>query len=801
MFRNYLTVTLRNLWKHKIFSAINILGLSIGLACCVLIFLLITHELSYDKFNVNAANIYRLTSVAEGPDGLTNLAVTPAPWGPLMKKDYPEIKNYVRILKPDKSLVGVKGEEHFYENDLLFCDSTFFDVFSFQLLRGDKQALYKPNSVILTKEMANKYFPRDATNVIGKTIELSSFGRDLQLEVTGIVNDAPANSHFTFSALVSMQTLGDLSTLWSFHMFQTYLLLNNGVSTAALESKYPGFVKKYILNNPAADGKQEIHLQPLTDIHLHSQMTGELGENGDITYVYVFTGIALFILLIACFNFTNLSTARSIARAKEVGLRKVIGAQRKQLMWQFLGESVLVAVVALIVAVIIVAAVLPFFNQLAQTNLKVGAGNTLQVAGFLLLLVVFAGILSGIYPAAVLSSFRPVEVLKGKFQRSLQGLSARKFLVTLQFAISIILISGTILIYQQLKFMQEKKLGFEKNDMMIISLPRSADSSTLAGFKSSLLKNPAVSSVAAASNVPGIFIPVNQVNTSDNNSANAVSMQMLFTDEAFIKTMQMQVIAGRDFSKDLVTDQTEGFIVNEEAVKKLGWKDPQQAIGKRFQWVQPNVVLKSGKIIGVVKNFNITPLKSPVQPLVMHILPQRLQFLYVRFKPQSVQQITTIAGSDFKQFFPTLAFEYSFLDDKLNSMYSSEKRLGEIVGYFSALAILIACLGILGLSIYSIQQRVKEIGIRKILGANVAGITTEISKEFLKPVFVAALVACPVAWYGMHKWLENFAYRITIEWWVFLVAGTIALLIALLTVSTQAIKAATANPVKALRTE
>jgi len=801
MFRNYLTVTLRNLWKHKIFSAINILGLSIGLACCVLIFLLITHELSYDKFNDNAANIYRLTSVAEGPDGLTNLAVTPAPWAPLMKKDYPEIKNYVRVLKPDKTLLGVKGEEHFYENDVLFCDSTFFEVFSFQLLQGDKQALYKPNSVILTRDMAKKYFPRDAENVIGKTIELSSFGRDLQLEVTGIVNEAPANSHFTFSALVSMQTLGDLSGLWSFHMFQTYLLLNNGVSTAALESKYKGFVEKYILNNPAADGKQEIHLQPLTDIHLHSQMTGELGENGDITYVYVFTGIALFILLIACFNFTNLSTARSIARAKEVGLRKVIGAQRKQLMWQFLGESVLVAVVALIVAVVIVAVVLPFFNQLAQTNLKVGTGNTLQVAGFLLLLVVFAGILSGIYPAAVLSSFRPVEVLKGKFQRSVQGLSARKFLVTLQFAVSIILISGTILIYQQLKFMQEKKLGFEKNNMMIISLPRSADSSTLVGFKSSLLKNPAVSSVAAASNVPGTLIPVNQVNTGDNNSANAVSMQMLFTDEAFIKTMQMQVIAGRDFSKDLVTDQTEGFIVNEEAVKKLGWKDPQQAIGKTFQWVQPNVVLKSGKIIGVVKNFNITPLKSPVQPLVMHILPQRLQFLYVRFKPQSLLQITTIAGSDFKQFFPTLAFEYSFLDDKLNSMYNSEKRLGEIVGYFSALAIMIACLGILGLSIYSIQQRVKEIGIRKILGANVAGITTEISKEFLKPVFVAALIACPVAWYGMHKWLENFAYRVTIEWWVFVVAGMVALLIALLTVSTQAIKAATANPVKALRTE
>jgi putative ABC transport system permease protein len=331
-------------------------------------------------------------------------------------------------------------------------------------------------------------------------------------------------------------------------------------------------------------------------------------------------------------------------------------------------------------------------------------------------------------------------------------------------------------------------------------LPRSADSSTLAGFEASLVKNPAVVSIAAASNVPGTFIPVNQVSAGDYNSK-AVSMQMLFTDEDFIQTMQMQMVAGREFSKALVTDQTDGFIVNEEAVKKLGWRNPQEAIGKTFSWVQPNVVLKSGKIIGVVKNFNITPLKSPVQPLVMHLFPQRLQFLYVRFKPGSLASITEITGNDFKQFFPTLAFEYSFLDDKLNSMYASEKRLGEIVGYFSALAILIACLGILGLSIYSIQQRIKEIGIRKILGANVAGITTEISKEFLKPVLVAALIACPVAWYGMHKWLENFAYRVSIQWWVFVVAGVIALLVALITVSTQAIKAAVANPVNALRTE
>jgi len=584
-------------------------------------------------------------------------------------------------------------------------------------------------------------------------------------------------------------------------MFQTYLLLNKGTSTNALVAKYIGFVNKYILNNPAADGKQEINLQPLTNIHLHSQMTGEIGENSDIIYVYIFTGIALFILLIACFNFTNLSTARSIARAKEVGLRKVVGAQRNQLIRQFLGESVLVAIAALIFAVVIVTAVLPFFNDLAQTDLTLGNSNDSGVGVFLLLLVIFAGLLSGIYPAAVLSSFKPVEVLKGKFQTNTKGISARKVLVTLQFAISIILIAGTILIYQQLRFMQEKKLGFEKNNVIVISLPRTGDSATLKAFEVSLLKNPAVVAIGAASSVPGNFIAVNQVNAGANNSGKAVSMQMLFTDEAFVKTMQMQIIAGRDFSKDFLTDRSEGFILNEEAVKKLGWQNPQQAIDKAFQWVQPNTILKSGKIIGVVKNFNITPLKSPVQPLVMHLFPQRLQFLYVRFKPSSLQNISRIAGNDFKQFFPTLSFEYSFLDDRLNSMYASEKKLSEIVGYFSGLAIFIACLGILGLSIYSIQQRVKEIGIRKVLGGNVAGIATEISKEFLKPVLVGSLIACPLAWYAMHKWLENFAYRVEIQWWIFVVAGIIAFLVALITVGIQAVRAAVTNPVKALRAE
>ena len=404
MFKNYFKITIRNLWKNKIFSLINIFGLAIGLACCILIFLFIRNELSYDKFNVHADNIYRVTSIADGPAGKTNLAVTPSPWAPLMKKDYPEIKKYVRILKDQKSLVGQPGREHSYEKNFLFCDSTFFEVFSFSLLKGDlHHALDAPNSIILTKETAKKYF--GDIDPIGKVLEVTaSHGNTYMLQVTGIAAEPTPRSHFTFSALISMQTLGDVSNWWSFHMFHTYVLLNNEGSKNLLENKFKQFSEKYINNNPAADGEQEIHLQPVTDIHLHSQLIGEIGENGDITYVYVFSGIAIFVLLIACFNFMNLSTVRSLQRAKEVGLRKVVGAERSQLIRQFLGESVLVAFVALVLSLLITILVLPAFNRLSERYLSLSFNNNYLI--FLVaLLALIVGIGSGIYPALVLSSF------------------------------------------------------------------------------------------------------------------------------------------------------------------------------------------------------------------------------------------------------------------------------------------------------------------------------------------------------------------------------------------------------------
>ncbi len=630
MIKNYFKTAWRNLWRNKVFSSINILGLSIGVACCILMFLFIQNELSYDKFNVNAKNIYRIFSIPVDGKDKTELAVTPAPWAPLMKKDYPEIKEYVRLLRDEKMVIGQPGEQHFYEKDILYVDSTFFNVFSVGLERGDvKKALELPNSIILTKETAQKYFG-DA-DPIGKTLEINSFVGAVNVEVTAIAKKNPPSSHFQFNALISMQTLGDMSNFWAYHMFQSYVLLNEKSSPKDIEKKFSDFNNKYIANNPQADGKQDIYLQPLADIHLHSKMTGEIGANSDIAYVYVFAGVAIFILLIACFNFTNLSTARSLSRAKEVGLRKVVGAEKSQLIKQFLGEAGFFALISLGFALILAYLVLPVFNQLSERQLSLSFTRDYSLGIMLLLLILFVGLLSGIYPAVILSSFKPVEVLKGKIFKVRKKLSFGRILVTLQFVVSIVLIAATILVSQQLHFLQNKKLGFDKENVVVMTLPKNLDTARLETFKASLINNPGIRAVAASQSIPGPIIPVNQVNDGSADLSKALSMQMLFTDADVVRTMKMKIIAGRDFSKDHPTDRTEGFILNEEAVKKSGWKSPADAIGKTFQWVLPNAVLKSGKVIGVVQDFNITPLKTAVQPLVMHILPIRFQYVYVRF--------------------------------------------------------------------------------------------------------------------------------------------------------------------------
>ena len=800
MLTNYLKTAWRNITKNKFFSAINIFGLSIALACCILMYLFIQNELSYDRFHQHASYIYRLTSIGEGTSGRVHLAVTPAPWAPTMKKDFPDIQHYVRILKDEKSSVGEKNKTRFNETRLIYGDSTFFDVFSFPLETGDPHlALKAPNSIVLTASAAKKYFGE--SNPIGKTLEINSFGRTFDVQVTAIVKSVPSNSHLQFNALVSLQTLGDLSNMWSFHMFHSYLLLNSNTSANSLEKKFADFTSKYIANNPQADGKHDIFLQPLTDIHLRSQMIGELEANGDITYVYVFTGIAMFILLIACFNFTNLSTARSLTRAKEVGLRKVAGAFKQQLIQQFLSETALVAFLSLLIAIGLAYLALPLFNELSGRVLSLELARNFSLLLLFTGLILFVGLIAGIYPSLVLSAFKPVEVLKGKFHKSSKGAAFRKTLVGLQFMVSIALIASTIVVSQQLNFLKNKKLGFNKENVMIVTLPRSIDSTNLATYKNRLLQNAQVSSVAAAYSVPGTNIPINMVNHGKSDLSEAISMQMLFTDLDFIRTMNMKLVAGRDFSNEIATDRSSAFVLNEEAARKFGWSTPQDAVGKTFEWVTPGEVLKSGQVIGVVENFNITPLKSAVQPLVMHYVPNRFQFLYIRFNQANNHEVVKTVESKFKALFPNQTFEYNYLDTTLNALYAREANLSRIFTYFSFLAIIIGCLGILGLSLYSIQQRVKEIGIRKVLGASVPGLSAQLVKEFLKPVVIAAVVATPITWYAMNKWLEEFAYRIHISAWVFVATSLMVLLISILTMSVQTIKAAKSNPVKSLRSE
>ena len=798
MLKNYFKTAWRNISNNKIFSAINVFGLSIGLACCILMFLFIQHELSYDKFHSKANNIYRIISEEQAAADKKLLAVTPAPWAPLIKKDYPEVKEYVRLLKDEKVLVGEKGKEHSFLKTVLLVDSSFFNVFSFKLLNGDPAtALARPNSIVLTKAAAKKYF--GDTDPVGKTIEAApGFTGTIDVQVTGVVEEPPANSHIKFEALMSMSTLGDLSNTWSYHMHNTYVVLAGGASKNAVQAKLKSFSEKYIANNPNADSKHDIYLQPFTDIHLRSNMVGELEANGDITYVYIFSGIALFVLLIACLNFMNLSTVRSLKRAKEVGMRKVVGAERNQLIKQFLAESVLVAFFALLFSLLIVLLALPVFNQLSERTLTINFFENYNLVLILIALTGIVGLLSGIYPASVLSSFKPVEVLKGSFQKSIKGAVLRKVLVTVQFVISITLIASTILVYNQLQFVKNKRLGFDKEKVVIATIQKNSDVKKTESLKNSLLNVPGVISVSAASTIPSTKIPVNMIHDENSAVKENRSMQMLFVDHDFAKTLKMKLVEGRDFSVAHATDVSEGFIINQEAAKQLGWKTAKEAVGRSFQWVLPDTVLKNGKIIGVVEDFNITPLKSAVQPLVMHILPRRFQYLYIRI---SSNDALAAINHKFKEFNAEQPFEYTFLDDTINAMYASEKKLGQIFSYFSGLAILIACMGILGLSIYAAQQRIKEIGIRKVLGASAISIVGELSKEFLKPVIIASLLATPIAWYAMNKWLQDFAYRINISWWVFAVAAISAIVIAFATVSFQAIKAAASNPVKSLRTE
>lgn len=808
MLKNYLKIAARNLWKSKGFSAINIFGLAIGIATCLLISLYVLDELSYDKYNKNANQIYRVNADIKFGGDDEKLAVCPDPMAFTLVKDYPEVVSAVRFRNYGSSLVK-KENENIKEERIIFTDSTLFDVFTLPMLAGNpKKALTEPNSVVITETIAKKYF--NTIDAVGKTLQ---FDNKKDYKVTGVIKDIPQASHFNYDFFVALAGVKEANqNIWLSFNFNTYLLLRKDADVRSFKKKFDEVMAKYMW--PQAEQLMHINqndfkksgnyinlsLIPLTDIHLHSDRIAELSPNSDVQVVYIFSIIGIFILLVACVNFMNLSTARSANRAKEVGIRKVLGTQRRNLISQFLTEAVLMSLISFVLAIVIALLLLPYLNNLAAKKLTLSFTEHPLMLPLLVVFTIFVGLIAGSYPAFYLSAFRPVQVLKGTVAGGFKRSYLRSSLVVFQFFISIVLIIATIIIYNQLGYIRNKKLGFNKEQVLLVKdayvLDKQAET-----FKQEVLKYPEVISGSKSGYLP---VQSNRDNESlfpDGKIENdkAVSTQFWTVDNDYIKTFGMQIVQGRDFNKDLLTD-SDAIIINETAVKQFGFSD--NPLGRKItRLIDLNKkTTRDFTVIGVVKNFNFESLRQNIGALCMRMAPDYGTISF-RLKTGNIEQSISHIQNTWKKIAPNEPFTYSFLNEEFDNMYRSEQRAGKIFISFAVLAILIACLGLFGLATYAAEQRIKEIGIRKVLGASVSNIVGMLSKDFLKLVIIAAIIAFPFAWWGMNKWLQDFAYRVNMSWWIFLVAGITALLIALLTVSFQAIKAAIANPVKSLRTE
>ena len=793
MLKNYFKIAFRNLWRHKTFSFINIMGLTVGLTAFFLIFMYVKFELSYDSFNSKADRIYRVVADLKTPSETLNTSGPGWAVGPNVKEEFSEVEAFARVTG-DNILVR-KGEIKFQEENAMWADSSLFKIFDFKLLKGNSRtALAEPFSIVFTETAAKKYFGK--ADPMGQTLLLT--GDAFPSKVTGIIKDMPENSQIKADMLVAMSTITtkfnkSLDSQWANYGNRTYLLLKPQTRALALQAKFPAFLEKR--NGTQMKQLQmfpTLLLEPLRDVYLHSTRDGS--KTGNSNNVYIFSVIALFILVIACINFVNLTTARSAERAKEVGIRKVVGAGKTQLARQFIGESVLICMIAFVLAVAASALLLPLFNQLSGKIISTGIFNQPYYLLTLLLIAFGIGILAGIYPALVLSSFQPVKVLKGRFATGTKGIFLRKGLVVAQFTISIGLIIGTIVVYSQMKYMRNQDLGFNKDQKLIIDTHGDPAKNTLRQAISTL---PNVISTSLTGSVPGGGNPgaYSQVENRKGDMQIA-NLDLYFTDFDYIPQYKIKMVAGRAFSKEMGTDTTQAMILNETAVKLFGYSSPREIIGKKFdQWG------RKGNIIGVMEDFHFRSLQEVIKPLSMRIEPNGCSLISVNISPANVQKTIAAVESKWKTLIPNRPFSYFFLDEFFDKQYRSEMRFGKLFLNFALLAIFISCLGLLGLASYSTMQRTKEIGIRKVMGASVSGIVNLLSKDFLILVLISFVIAAPIAWYGMHSWLKDFAYRIDISWWVFVLAGVLAIIIALGTISFQAIKAAVANPVKSLRTE
>ena len=800
MYKNYFKIAWRSLWRQKLYSFINIGGLAIGLTCFILISLYIQLELSYDSFYSKADQIYRVYQRQEGNVFMDSdyFAVTPAGLSKALVTEYPEVEQATTIQHPS-ALISLE-KKHFWEKGIS-ADQGFFQVFDFPFIQGDpKTVLEKPNSIVLTKSLAKKIFGN--SNPIGKTLGYKVYQSDQKFTITGVIQDPPLNSSFQFTFLVSIQSMDNYirdmkAETWQNNSYYTFFVLKEGADPELLENKFPQLLKKYVDKSDDYPFKDTYLVQPLAELHLENEANFDIGLKGNTNYVYLFSFIALIVLLLACVNYMNLAIARSIKRAQEVGLRKVIGAVKNQLIGQFLGESILITFLALLLSLTFIQLLLPVFGYLLEREIEFDFIQNIYLLPGLCLLVILVGVVSGSYPAFYMSSLNPVQVIKGSSGKMSGKFGIQRWLIVGQFAVSIVLIISSIVIYRQFQFIQNKELGFDKDHVVTLRIRDQNVAKQFDVIKNEWSGNPKVVAVTSSGHLPTNIDSSNLISKrpKDNQEDN-IAIYRSAVDYNFLDVFGIDLIAGRNFSRERKTDAERGFILNETAVKALGWT-PEEAIGKQFYRYGSTY---HNTIIGVVKDFHMHSMHQPMQPLMLFVRNEYISYISIKVKPESMQKTLSSLEKTFQKYTP-YPFEYEFLDEKFDELYKADLRLGEIFGFFTILAILIATLGLFGLAAFSAQQKTKEIGIRKVLGASISSIISLLAKDFIRLVMLGFIIATPVAWYIMQQWLANFAFRITISWWIFVLAGGIAIVVALLTVIYQSLKAALTNPVEALRNE
>jgi len=819
MLKNYLKIAWRNLLSNKTDSAINIVGLSIGMAACLLILEFVSFELSYDRFNKNADNIFRVTNDRYQHGKLVQHGtITYSAVGPAMKKDFPEILANTRV-EPLGSIILSDNEKKYEVKNSIAVDNEFLSVFTYPLLAGDaKTALREPNNIILSATLARKIFgvrDNNFSSVLGKTLQIS---RDsLPYKITAVCKDVSENSHLQFDLLASYITLYEQKNPWkeaeydfTDSDFWHYLLLKPGTDYKALQAKFDAFSKRYFQGDKISGSDEKFFLQPLLKTHLNSDYEYEIGKTGSSTAVWGMLIIATLIIIIAWVNYINLTTARSMNRAKEVGIRKVSGATRSQLIRQFLSESLLMNLISLGISILIIYLVQNPFNQLVERDLSLSYLFSQSITGFDIKLLVIAGLLTGIlisgfYPAFVLSSFKPILVLKGKYSQSGKGIFLRKLLVTAQLAATVALIIGSFVVYRQIRFVSNQDLGLNLSQVLIIKPPvlTAFDSSFIShenSFKAELTGIPGITSVSSSNRVAGDELGrAFNVHRTDKNNDTKITMRNMGIDYNFLNLYGIPLLAGRNFSPldyNVSFNNLHNILISEGAAKSLGFSSNDEAIGKDIM-----VFNKKWNVVGVIKDFHQKSLHYAMEPVILMPFYGSDHPISVKVNTRDLASTVGAIKSKYNSFFPGNLFDYYFIDNRFNALYKNDQLFGEIFALFAGFAIFIACLGLLGLALFTTAQRTKEIGVRKVLGASVTNIVFLLSKDFVRLIIISFLIASPVAWYVMHSWLQGFAYRIPISWWIFPGAGMLAFLIALGTVSVQTMRAAAANPVKSLRSE